>query len=114
MTEHLAVIVDLSDYYAGAWPASPHPRCERIPAEDRPTILHLEAESVEREALRLQAAQPDGHFVIFTATHCTQLQQVPTHVNLAGEPLRTTRAARLQALATAPASTAATLVRRSS
>lgn len=107
MTEHLAVIIDLQDYYAGAWPASVYRPCEQIPAEDRPTILHADRESVEREALRLQAAHPNGRFAIFTATHCTAMLQVPTHVNLAGQPLRVHAAARIEPLNGAtPAGTA--------
>lgn len=69
--------------------------CQRIPAEDRSTILHPSRAIAEAEALRLQRAHPKGFFVIFTAIAATQLVEAATHVNLAGHVLRTESHARL-------------------
>lgn len=72
-----------------------------IPLKKRPSILQCSREVAEAEALRLQAANPEGQFVVFTATLATALVEAPTHVNLNGLPLRTEKVARLLPVAEA-------------
>lgn len=94
------VIIDVGDFTLGEWIDCFKDGSARIPPEKRPTILHTDRAGVEREALRLQQANPSGRFVVFTATDEAAMVDVPTHVNLLGTPVRIERAARLDAIPT--------------
>ena len=59
---------------------------ERIPPEHRPTVIQTSRAQAEEEALRLQKRYPSGLFVLFEATHITKMVEIPSHVNLRGEP----------------------------
>jgi hypothetical protein len=101
VTESLHVIIDMGESHQWDLRFREHGRVfgpQLIPAGKRPTILQCARDTAEAEALRLQRAHPEGRFVIFTATHVSVLIDAPTHVNLAGEPLRIERVARLASI----------------
>lgn len=101
MTDSLHVIIDMAESNEWDIRFQEHGRIfgpQLIPPGKRPTILQCSRELAEAEALRLQQAHPQGRFVIFTAEQVTCWVEAPTHVNLAGEPLRTARVARLASI----------------
>jgi hypothetical protein len=101
VTESLHVIIDMGESHQWDLRFREHGRLwgpQQIPANKRPTILQCSRETAEAEALRLARAHPTGRFVLFTATDVAVLLDVPTHVNLAGEPLHTARVARLASI----------------
>ena len=87
-------VADSSNWYAGPVAHS----LARIPPEKRPTVLQTSRDAAEGEVLRLQAAHPEGRFVLFTASHMAVQVTVATHVNLKGEPMYSTKEARLASL----------------
>lgn len=90
------MILDISDSHN--WP-SRFADCAVIDPASRPTLLHTTNTSAETEALRLQRYHPGKRFAVFKATAVTVTVQAPTHVNLKGEVLQTTREARLADIA---------------
>jgi hypothetical protein len=66
-----------------------------IPYEARPTFVHLSRESAEKEAMRLQQANPSGLFAVFRCTHITASVSAPVSVTLGGKTISEQRFARL-------------------
>ncbi len=56
-----------------------------IPAGRRPTMLQVDRETAEREAVRLAKAHPGGRFVVFAPVSVGLTTDVPTHVNIDGK-----------------------------
>lgn len=79
------LILDVTSAYESASHLAPG--CERIPLESRPTVLHPDRATAEKEALRLAAAYPSRNFAIFEAAAMARSVDVPTHVSLTGQVL---------------------------
>jgi len=80
------VIIDVTEgdrFDAPSWPRR-HGGLV-IPERRRPTILQGDREVVHAEALRLAAAHPGHHFVVFEAARVAHSVKVPTHVTLRGK-----------------------------
>lgn len=88
MTDRAYLILNMADHHAGAWPNA-FGEQSRIPADERPTVLHTTRESAERELLRLACSYPRGNFVLFEAAAVGVHQTVPTHITLGGQIVAT-------------------------
>lgn len=55
---------------------------QRIPEVRRPTVLQLDRETAEKEALRLAQEHPGRRFVVFQAMAAGTTVEVPTHMTL--------------------------------
>lgn len=77
------VIIEVSDA-SNEWTMQ-HSNCHKVPEHRRPTILHPDRATAEREAVRLSQLHPHGIFAIFEARAIAQRVTIPTHVTFGGQ-----------------------------
>ena len=58
---------------------------ERIPPEQRPTVIQFSRTQAEEEAPPAEAL-PERTLCCSEATHITKMVEIPSHVNLRGDP----------------------------
>lgn len=80
------------------WPRH-HSGGHQIPLHKRPTVLQADRDMAERECLRLARCHGGGLFVLFAPVAIARRVAQASHVNIRGEPVRTSDVVRLLPIA---------------
>lgn len=80
------VVLNVSDFdnWGETWGAFCH-----IPANQRSTVIHLDRDIAEQEAVRLLRAGKGQRFAVLAVVGVVELKEVATHVTLGGKVIST-------------------------